>query len=135
MAVMSKEDMMRMPIASAVHPDALQRTMSDEKRILLKDPFFRHTPPNAELFDLVVEVSRQRQGSRSVASSAIATHLTSFALVGMAVRRLFLVQMNMLRQEQIMHKQSAPNECEKKRRPREISQFTAMCTCKPARAF
>lgn len=55
MAVMAKEDLMKQPIASAVHARALDRTLSEEKRDLLKDPFFRNNPPSAELFDLVVE--------------------------------------------------------------------------------
>jgi hypothetical protein len=55
MAVMTKEDIMKLPVAAAVHPRALERTLSEDKRNLLKDPFFRNNPPCDELQDLVVE--------------------------------------------------------------------------------
>ncbi len=55
MAVMAKEDIMKLPVAAAVHPRALERTLSEDKRNLLKDPFFRNNPPCDELQDLVVE--------------------------------------------------------------------------------
>ena len=55
MAVHVKEDLMSLPIASALNPAALQARVSDEKLDLLSDPFFRANPPSSELVDLVVE--------------------------------------------------------------------------------
>lgn len=55
MAVHTKEDLLSMPVASPVHPSALQSRLPDEKLDLLLDPFFRANPPSGELVDLVVE--------------------------------------------------------------------------------
>ena len=55
MVLKVKEDMMKLPIATALHPSGLQRGISREKQQILRDPFFRAHPPSAELFDLIVE--------------------------------------------------------------------------------
>ncbi len=54
MAVTVKEDMMQLPIASAVHPAALERSIPSEKLKLLNDKFFTEAPPPPGLTDLVV---------------------------------------------------------------------------------
>ena len=55
MSVAVPEDMMKQPVASALHPRALDRKIADEKLQVLTDPFFRANPPSSELVDLVVE--------------------------------------------------------------------------------
>lgn len=55
MAVHVKEDLMSLPIATALHPAALQARVPDDKLDLLSDPFFRANPPSSELVNLVVE--------------------------------------------------------------------------------
>jgi hypothetical protein len=55
MSVPVKEDLMDQPIATPVHPRALERCLPDEKLHMLSDPFFRANPPSSELVDLVVE--------------------------------------------------------------------------------
>ena len=46
---------MKQPIASTVHPRALEKRLPDQTLKVLSDQFFRATPPNSELIDLVVE--------------------------------------------------------------------------------
>ena len=55
MAVHLKEDIMSLPVATALNPAALQARVPDEKLELLSDPFFRANPPSSELVNLVVE--------------------------------------------------------------------------------
>lgn len=55
MAVHVKEDIMSLPVATALNPAALQARVPDEKLELLSDPFFRANPPSSELVNLVVE--------------------------------------------------------------------------------
>lgn len=55
MSIMVKEDLMKQPVASPVHPAALERCVPDAKLEMLADPFFRANPPSSELVDLVVE--------------------------------------------------------------------------------
>ena len=46
---------MKQPIASPVHPQALERCLPEEKIRVLQDAFFRNNPPSSELYELVAE--------------------------------------------------------------------------------
>lgn len=59
MVVQVKEDMMNLPIASALHRSGLEKDLPDEKLRLLSDKFFRSANssgiPSREILDLLVE--------------------------------------------------------------------------------
>ena len=55
LAVHVKEDLMKTPIATPMHPSALTPRIPDEKLQMLDDEFFRANPTSAELLDLVTE--------------------------------------------------------------------------------
>ena len=46
---------MKQPIASTVHPRALEKNLPDQTLKVLSDQFLCATPPSSELVDLVVE--------------------------------------------------------------------------------
>ena len=53
--VHAQEDILGRPVASVLHPKALEANVPADKLKMLQDPFFRANPPSAELVDLVVE--------------------------------------------------------------------------------
>jgi len=56
MAVLVKEDLQRLPVASPVHPDALESKLSPQQLEVLSDPFFKvQEPANADLIDFATE--------------------------------------------------------------------------------
>jgi len=63
MVVQVKEDIMKLPVASALHPSGLEKSIPDEKLRLLTDKFFRSANlggqgiPSREILDLIVEAA------------------------------------------------------------------------------
>lgn len=63
MVLQVKEDIMKLPVASAVHPSGLEKAIPDEKLRLLTDKFFRSANsggqgiPSREILDLIVEAA------------------------------------------------------------------------------
>ena len=53
MVVPVKEDIVNLPVASAIHPSALARNLPTERLRHLYDPFFRANPQSSELVDLI----------------------------------------------------------------------------------